>query len=56
MAPFSLQGPYRDTPTRSGDSKHHPEQQSTDQTQGTQASRNAGQTTTRGGTRSSSQS
>src|SRR5437763_505274 len=41
---------YRDTPTRSGGSKHHPKPQPTDQRQGISASCIAGQTTTWDGT------
>src|SRR5689334_10255412 len=48
--PCSRQGPYRDTPTRTGNSKHHPKPRSTDQSQGISASCIAGQTTTWGGT------
>src|SRR5436853_6660597 len=48
--PCSRQGPYRDTPTRSGGSKHHPKPRSTDQCQGMSASCVAGQTTTWDGT------
>jgi hypothetical protein len=41
---------YRDTPRRSGDSKHHPKPRSTDQPQDTLVSHTAGQTPARDGT------
>ena len=54
--PCLRQGPYRDTPAGPAAARTAPGQWSTDQAQGTTASRNAGQTTTRDGTRLSSQS
>ena len=53
--PCLRQGPYRDTPAGPAAARTAPGQWPTDQAQGTTASRNAGQTTTRDGTRLSSQ-
>lgn len=50
MVPCSRQGPYRDTPRRSGGSKHRPRLEPTDLRKGTTAGCRTGQATARDGT------